>query len=378
MIKMRIGTMFLRLNAKIQQICSKVDEIALGWVLCLKMSSFVRKKKPSMKEKILLVYPVYSTFVARDYDILSKDYQVDKRLAFFASATFRSFLVFVKELFFYLLNVRKYKAVVVWFGDYHSLLPTLFAKLSKTRSFVIIGGGDVASLPELNYGSFSNPLRAFCTRKSFKWATLCLPVVEELEEKLRYWVPEAKSQVIYTGYSSDVFRKNENVTKKKQVLTVSITKTVGRLKLKGLDRFIDLAKTLPDYEFVIVGVKDSGLHLFPSLPSNVTLVPPCDFDQLISYYSESMFYAQFSVSEGLPNAICEAMLCECIPLGTDVGGVKMATGENGFVADWNVKAFRDYVLSYDSTSQQGQDSRRYVQEKFTQEQRVSTLLRVVG
>jgi glycosyltransferase involved in cell wall biosynthesis len=329
-------------------------------------------------QRILLVYPSFSTFVERDYAILSDQYEVDKHQVVFADVSFKSVSIFVREVFFYLTKIGHYRAVVIWFGDYHSFLPTFFSKIFSRKSYVIIGGGDVASLSDINYGSFSKPLRAFCTRKSFQWATLCLPVVEDLEEKLMHWVPTAKSQVIYTGYNPDVFKKNNEVAKKKQVLTVSITRTQSRLKLKGLDRFIDLAKTLPDYDFVIVGIKEANMDLFSSLPSNVKIIPPCDFNQLIRYYSESQFYAQFSLSEGLPNAICEAMLCECVPLGTDVGGVRTAIGDTGFVADWNVEAFSDYIKIYDTTQELGLKSREYVKEMFTQEQRVESLLHVVS
>jgi glycosyltransferase involved in cell wall biosynthesis len=38
--------------------------------------------------------------------------------------------------------------------------------------------------------------------------------------------------------------------------------------------------------------------------------------------------------EGLPNALCEAMLCGCIAVGSDVQGVRTAMGEHGFLVPY--------------------------------------------
>ena len=35
-------------------------------------------------------------------------------------------------------------------------------------------------------------------------------------------------------------------------------------------------------------------------------------------------FCQFSLAEGLPNTLCEAMLCECIPVGSSVNGIPKA------------------------------------------------------
>jgi len=51
--------------------------------------------------------------------------------------------------------------------------------------------------------------------------------------------------------------------------------------------------------------------------------------------TRSEFYVQFSASEGFPNSICEAMLLECIPIGSCVGAMPEIIGDTGLVVSTN-------------------------------------------
>jgi glycosyltransferase involved in cell wall biosynthesis len=251
----------------------------------------------------------------------------------------------VKQKIYLLFNIWKYDAVFIWFADYHSFLPVLFAKILRKKSFVVIGGYDVANIPELKYGSLSSPLRKKLSLFSIKNASLCIAVVENLEKKIKEIAPKAKIKTIYTGYR---FNLNEGKgipqEREKIVLTVTITNNRQRFLIKGLDRFRELAENLPDYNFYIVGVNEDAKILFDLIPNNLILLPPLPQNELTEYYLSASFYAQFSRSEGLPNALCEAMLYGCIPLGLDVGGIPTAIGKNGLVlSDWDLKSAIDFI-----------------------------------
>ncbi|WP_320110814.1 glycosyltransferase [Draconibacterium orientale] len=297
------------------------------------------------KSKILFVYSPWTTFTKTDYDILAAKYEVVKYQFKPRKGLIKVAIQFLKQLFFLIFNIWRFDILYIWFGDYHSFLPVLFAKVLKKKSFVVIGGYDVANIPEINYGSLSRPIRKKLTLFSFRYATLCLPVVEGLEEKLKQVCPKAKSQTIHTGYQ---FQLNEKIdlatSREKIILTVSITENYQRYMIKGLDRFKELAEKLPEYKFIIVGVKEAAKSLFEPIPENLFLYPPVEQNELISFYKQACYYAQFSRSEGLPNALCEAMLYGCVPLGTNVGGISTAIGHYGLVLKkWDVAQIISYI-----------------------------------
>ena len=48
-------------------------------------------------------------------------------------------------------------------------------------------------------------------------------------------------------------------------------------------------------------------------------------------YNESKFYFQLSNTEGFGVALCEAMLCGCVPIVSDVNFLPSIVGNSGFV-----------------------------------------------
>jgi len=323
------------------------------------------EQQNEMKKKILFIYTNYSTFVSTDFDILATENEVTKYRFKPVKGLFKTAVQFFKQLFYLVFNIWKFDVVFIWFADYHSFLPVLFARLIGKKSFVVIGGYDVANIPEYKYGSLSSPLRKKLTLFTFKYATCCLSVVEELENKIKQVCPKAKTKTIYTGYKfegekSTVFEQERG----KIILTVSVTENRQRLYIKGLDRFRELAEKLPDYSFYLVGANENARHLFEPVPANLTLLPPMNQAGLKDYYTKASFYAQFSRSEGLPNALCEGMLYGCIPLGTKVGGIPAAIGNLGLLMDeWDVKTAAEYVKNNQNKANREAFSLR-IKEKF--------------
>ncbi|OLD68044.1 MAG: hypothetical protein AUI33_09930, partial [Ignavibacteria bacterium 13_1_40CM_2_61_4] len=114
------------------------------------------------------------------------------------------------------------------------------------------------------------------------------------------------------------------------VLTVAVVKERRRLRVKGIDILAEAARRLPGMTFIVIGV-DSHLTGNVQPPLNMRFLPVMNRMELLPYYQRAKVYCLPSLREGLPNSLCEAMLCGCIPVASDAGGSRTALGEAGIL-----------------------------------------------
>ncbi len=328
-------------------------------------------------KSVLFVYTHFSTFVSKDYDILSTAYRVDKYHFLSIKSPFRLGLQLLRQFFYLLVFILKYDAVFVWFADYHSFFPITMARILGKKAYLVNGGYDLTYLPEYRYGSFNNPIRSYMTKKSLNRATCCFPVAEALKEKLLAICPGANAETLPT--SQDAERFNYSVTKReKRVVTLSTTDNFQRFMIKGLDRFRELAILMEDYQFIVYGVGEKAQQLFEPTPPNLIMLPSISHKEIPALFEKASFYAQFSRSEGLPNAVCEAMLCGCIPLGTNVGDIQTAIGPTGLTLEtWDPKAAAHYIRRNHNNPDQRKAARERVitlYDRSIREKRLTSLL----
>ncbi|MEI6677854.1 MAG: glycosyltransferase [Mariniphaga sp.] len=330
------------------------------------------------KQSILFVYVNYSSFVKADYEILSSFADVTKYQFKPSKGIIRTGIELLKELIFLLFKAKKFDSVFIWFGDYHSLLPVLFSNLYRRKSFVVIGGYDVSTLQEYGYGSFSHPIRAFFTRNTFKKVDGCFPVAEALKKKLLLIHPAAIAETIATSTDSERFSFLE-YERPKRIITVSGTENYQRLMVKGLDRFRELAACLPEYEFLIIGAAETVKSFFEPRPGNLVLLPLQQFGQLTQHYQSASYYAQLSRSEGLPNALCEAMLCGCIPIGTNVGDIQITIGNTGLtIEEWNTEELVSFIRLNHNKNQLRDLAREQILRIYNPAKRVDRFKQLMG
>ena len=297
------------------------------------------------RPRVLLVAPALSSFVRDDIELLGERYDVVP----FAFGTGRAGAL-VRGLVRQAAWLRGQQAdlVVGWFADYHLALPVWWAARRGIPVAVALGGYDAACLPALGYGVFCSRWRAPVARDVLRGASLLLPVAHALVESTNAFAPGPPTRqgarahvpglttpvaVVPTGYDAAAWPMGpaERAPRVVCAALVSSERTYG---LKGLDLLVDAARRLPGVAFEVVGVApEIAAMKQPGLPPNVTLSPPLPRAALADVYASAAVVLHVSRSEGLPNALCEAMLCGCIPVVSRVGAMPEVVGPTGEIVD---------------------------------------------
>jgi glycosyltransferase involved in cell wall biosynthesis len=325
--------------------------------------------KPSSPPRIFFFSTMSRPFIDEDERILARHFTVDRLLSSGIGA--------VPGI---VRGVWKADVVLVWFGSVYAALIVSLSKLFRRGSIVVVGGVDASKEPEIGYGIWLNPLKAPLVGYAFRNAGRVLPVGPALAESVRRLAAYDGANVrwVPTGYDGATWHPGPRPTS--MVTTVASCWNLSRFKAKGLDRLLDAARAVPDVPFRIIGVTEELMkEIRPGVPGNVEVLPPVPRSEILPYLQQSRVYCQPSYSEGFPNALCEAMLCGCIPVGTDVGGIPTAIGETGFLVPYGdvtalVAAIRKAL---ESTDEARQRARERVLQEFPVSRREKELVAAV-
>lgn len=333
------------------------------------------------KDKLLFIYTNFSMFVREDYNILKEEYDITK-YHFSISSNIRIIFLFIKQFFWMAFNIFRYKKVYIWFGDYHSFLPVLFCKLFRVQSYLVIGGYDVCHIPEFHYGSFKNKLRGFCTIYSIKNCSMNLSVSKYVDRKVRAIARQAKSTVIYNAITSahgksistDYYNKKENL-----ILTVGVISSNQRIKIKGIDYYIEIAKQMPDSEFMIVGATEGVINnYFKELPDNLTIKGFLSPEELADIYKKAKVYCQFSVIESFCVTLAEAMFYGCTPVVTGVGAMPEIVNNSKYITKKNVENTIEQInKALNSETEERENNALRIRDNFLLEYRRKKLLETI-
>ncbi|HSY75386.1 MAG TPA: glycosyltransferase family 4 protein, partial [Bacteroidia bacterium] len=249
-----------------------------------------------------------------------------------------------RQKLFLLRNIWSADLLVCEFAAYQSYLPALYGWLFGKPCLIVVGGTDAHYFPGIGYGNWQKRFLKTFTAESFKLCTHIAPKHKSLMfSEYHYDETEPKQQGIYarlpnlkTPYTEipngyDAVKWKCILPKKKNTF---ITVTGGleysfQQSLKGIDLILEVAPLFPECEFIILGAESPDI--LPKQLPNVKAIPPVKNDELIAIFSGCEYYMQLSMAEGFPNSICEAMLCECIPIGSEVFSIPEIIGDSGFV-----------------------------------------------
>ena len=250
--------------------------------------------------------------------------------------------LFLKQLVFIIKNLSSANLFISQFGGYHSLLPSLISRISKVKSLIITGGTDCVSFPSIGYGNFQKAILGMATKLSYQLCSHIAPVHISLmhcrysyqdkdykEQGILAFMPNLKTPytVIHNGYDPLKWSAGKAIRQANRFVTVTADIHMRFTpKLKGIDLVLELAERFPNYTFEIIGMP-ANYPIEPTL-KNLIKTPNIPNQELAAHLGKSEFYLQLSMSEGFPNALCEAMLCGCIPIVSAVGAMPDIVGDD--------------------------------------------------
>ncbi|MGB0880966.1 MAG: glycosyltransferase family 4 protein [Polaribacter sp.] len=297
-----------------------------------------------MKDKLIYIYPKKTSFINNDIYFLEEKYITNSQDLDWGNAIKLPYN-FIKQFIFLLINIREAKSIFVNFGGYFSLLPTLFGKLFRVKTFIILNGTDCVSFPRYNYGSLRKPFLKFFIKKSYEMATKLLPVDKSLiyqnynfdenvihkEQGIKAFFPNLKTPLkpIPNGFDTS-FWNPSLIKKRKGFITVAIVNKMNTFRIKGIDLILKAAIHFPKENFTIVGISKEIKENLINIPENVNIISYLEKNRLKKEYQKNCYYIQVSVNEGFGCALSEAMLCGCIPIVSNVGALPNLTKNIGF------------------------------------------------
>lgn len=297
------------------------------------------------RKKAILVAPLNSSFVKTDILILSNDFDVKPFII--GNHKGFSYLFRILSLFYFILkNIKDTKLFYSWFADYHSLFPTIFSKFFNIKSIVCVGGYDATYLEKYNYGILNNSFRGKISKLVVKlsdqvfFSSFFLQN-SYLKNNINHL--ESKFHVIYPA-----FDEPKNLTfsnnKKVQFVCVSYCNNINRAHIKGIDRFLSMAKMFNQFSFILIGISKNFEKddIFRDLP-NLKIYNELEKNEIYKILNESLFICQLSRFEAFGLAVLEGIYFKCIPIITNgTGLVEIIQNLSSFVCIKQEEIIKSY------------------------------------
>jgi len=308
------------------------------------------------------------TYVQKDIDILASVHEV--KVVIFERAR--------RSLYPILKGIIWADVTYSWFCGLHAFITVILSRLLNRKSMVVAGGFDVVSVPELNYGQVHHLFGKLRTIVSVRLADVVLAVSESIRIDTIHNVlcSPKKVKTVYHGFEANVISVNQKDSK--LVLTVSFLSFL-QMKRKGIFTFVESARYLPDFNFILVGESFDGSaeYIKRIAPSNVRLTGYLSGKDLEDLYRRAKVYVQVSAHEGFGCSLAEAMLYQCVPVVTNKGAIPEVVGDTGFYVPYDNPQCTAMAIKEASQSDLGKRAQARILSNFSLEKRAKSILSCV-
>jgi glycosyltransferase involved in cell wall biosynthesis len=285
----------------------------------------VRASPAPRAKRILYVHSRKASFVEIDRELLAERYELED---LYQPGRLPNPIKVID-------GVLRADLVFGWFASWHTFFPITLAWLLRKPSVLVIGGFDVASMPDINYGHQQGGLRKWASRWIFRRATRLVTnsnySLSEIERNTP--IPPARVTVIHHGVP-DPFGGLPAEPKQQLALTVGAVDQ-GTLVQKGQLPFARASRELPSVRFMLAGKwLDAAVdELRAAGGPNLELTGWLSDERLLDAYRNAAVYVQASRHEGFGLAVAEAMLAGCVPVVMNVTAMPEVVGDAGVLIE---------------------------------------------
>jgi len=314
------------------------------------------------ESSVLFVYSDLSKFVLADLEMLQKHFKVRplKVTAFLVPRKSKDWIAYFR-LF---KGVLCADLVYFWWADLNAFFAVLFSVLLRKKSIVVIGGYEVAYVPEINYGTLISRVGRLEVKFILNHASKVVAVSESSKKEILNFAKPRKLSLVYNGVDTERFRPAGD--KERMVITVGqISRDV--IDKKRLDTFVDVSNYFPKVNFVIIGriLDDSVRQLKSRASQNLEFTGYVSDQSLLRYYQKAQVYCQLSTQESFGVALAEAMSCECVPVVTKRYSLPEIVGETGFYVPYKSPEATAAAVRQALASDKGVRARERIEKYFS-------------
>ena len=344
--------------------------------------------------KIIYVKNGDSSFMRIDEEILTRNFNTCV-LNLNNAGRYTYFFQLIKLIITLAFRMPAMSLAFTRFADWHSAIIAFFCRLYRKKLVLVVGGYDAYWLPEFRYGVYDRKTRGRWAKYALRNASMILPNNPSLryaknkyetgitrEGGIDFFVPERKGklQVMHNGYHTDFWVPSTAPKNINLVITVAYINNFRSYQIKGLSDFVQVAYNMPDMAFRLIGADlELLLKWERKLPANLSVIESMNRDELLLQYQEAKVFCLFSLTEGMSNVMCEAMLCECIPVVSDVNFNAELVGESGFVVKKREPALimEAIRMAADTTTERGNKARKQIVEYYPLQRREKELVEIL-
>lgn len=326
----------------------------------------------SGKIKIIFVCPFKSSFIQTDLKLLRKHFNV-KVVHFILTRKNIAGTFFTPMKM--ILGVLWADMTFSWFADYHAFWAVHLSKILKKKSVVVVGGYEVAKVPEIEYGAMLNPRCARIVKYVLDNADKVLAVSEFNKREILNNSHSKNVELLYNGVDSNKFVAESE----KENLVVTIGDSAkSTCKLKGIDTFVKATLAFPEIRFVVIGKYDEHIRQkLNQIAPNVEFTGEIPNEKVVTLLQRAKVYCQLSYRESFGMALAESMCCECVPVATNNAALPEVVGKTGFYVpygdpDATARAIKKALNSYN-----GKEARKQIINMYSIEKREQQLISLI-